>query len=148
MNIAKATERPDGYGGSGFNDEGGVGLKPREHSGLAHWRKWWGSQVTTGCSSCPIACCASGKGLERPNWCRLKQPQRPTDAWLRGAGGGAAGLTYPQVVQVYHEAGSKVEGVVEGIAEEGGHVEGGQHGRGSQGHGPAAEDHQPHEQEV
>lgn len=27
-------------------------------------------------------------------------------------------------------------------------MEGGQHGRGSQGHGPTAEDHQPHKQEV
>lgn len=59
-----------------------------------------------------------------------------------------AGLTYPQVVQAYHEAPGEVEGVVEGIAEEGGHVEGGEQGGGGQGHHPAAEDHQPHQHEV
>lgn len=66
----------------------------------------------------------------------------------RGLTRPGAGLTCPQVVQVYHEAPGEVEGVVEGVAEEGGHVERRQHGSGGQGHGPAAEDHQPHQQEV
>lgn len=59
-----------------------------------------------------------------------------------------ADLTCPQIVQAYHEAPSEVEGVVESVAEEGGHVKGGEQGSGGQGHDPAAEDHQPHQQEV
>lgn len=59
-----------------------------------------------------------------------------------------AGLTCPQVVQAYHEAPGQVEGVVESVSEEGRHVEGGQQGGSTEGHDPAAEDHQPHEQEV
>lgn len=59
-----------------------------------------------------------------------------------------AGLTGPQVIQAYHEAPGQVEGVVESVAEEGGHVQGGEHGGGTQGHDPAAKDRQPHQQEV
>lgn len=72
-----------------------------------------------------------------------------TEAYAkRGLSKEGAGLTYPQVVQVYYEASGEVVGVVESVAEEGGHVESGQHGGGSHGHGPAAEDHQPHKHEV
>lgn len=41
MNTAKVTKRPDSVSGSGFNDEGGAGMKQREHLGLAHWSLWW-----------------------------------------------------------------------------------------------------------
>lgn len=59
-----------------------------------------------------------------------------------------AGLTGPRVIQAYQEAPSQVEGGVESIAEEGRHVEGGEQGGDTRRHSPAAEDRQPHEQEV
>lgn len=62
--------------------------------------------------------------------------------------GREAGLTCPQVVQAYHEAPGEVEGVVESVAEEGGCMECGEQGSGTQGHDPAAVDRQPHKEEV
>lgn len=78
-----------------------------------------------------------------PGESRLIQPQKASQLeQVR-----RADLTCPQIVQKHHEAPGEVEGVVESVAEEGGHVKGGEQGSGGQGHDPAAEDHQPHQQE-
>lgn len=62
--------------------------------------------------------------------------------------GRGACLTYPQVIQAYNEAPGEVEGVVESIPKEGGCMKRGEQGSGTQGHDPAAENHQPHQQEM
>lgn len=109
----KATERPDSFAGPGFNDEGQSHVKTKGilqawitggcgKGGSQH--DFWVCVRAVGSVIYPTACSAAGKVIER----HLTDELPSLDENLASHRGlvrqRRAGLTCPQVLQVYHEA--------------------------------------------